>query len=110
MVLSTNLVNTALAQKSSDSEETSKYVYCELVGTLKFLSAKFNISVDYGQERRFFKDTKMKDEQSRKVGEYNSMVDALNYMADNGWEFVQAYVVTVGDMNVYRWLLRKKKE
>jgi len=108
--ISTNLVNTALAQKSGDSEETSKYVYCVLVGTQKFLSTKVTISVDYGEERRFFQDTRIKDEQTGKVQEFNSMVDALNYMGNNGWEFVQAYAVTLGQQNVYHWLLRKKKE
>ncbi|MEI6765958.1 MAG: hypothetical protein WCM76_09975, partial [Bacteroidota bacterium] len=27
---------------------TTKYVYCELVGTAKFLSTKVTVSVDYG--------------------------------------------------------------
>jgi hypothetical protein len=38
------------------------------------------------------------------------MVDALNYMGNNGWDFVQAYVVTNGQQNVYRWLLKMKIE
>jgi hypothetical protein len=37
------------------------------------------------------------------------MIDALNYMGKNGWEFVQAYVVTTQNQNVYRWLLKKRK-
>lgn len=36
------------------------------------------------------------------------MVDAMNYMGRLGWEFEQAYVVTVGQQNVYHWLLSKK--
>ena len=46
-----------------------------------------------------------------KVQEFNSMVDAMNYMGTLGWEFEQAYVVTVGSgagaSNVYHWLLSK---
>jgi hypothetical protein len=38
------------------------------------------------------------------------MVDALNYMGEKGWEFVQAYVVTISNQNVYHWLLKKKFE
>ena len=35
------------------------------------------------------------------------MVDAMNYMGCLGWKFEQAYVVTVGQQNVYHWLLSK---
>ena len=39
------------------------------------------------------------------------MVDAMNYMGKLGWEFEQAYVVTLGSgasgSNVYHWLLSK---
>ena len=39
------------------------------------------------------------------------MVDAMNYMGTLGWEFEQAYVVTIGGggsaSNVYHWLLSK---
>ena len=41
------------------------------------------------------------------VKKFNSMVDAMNWMGSMGWEFVQAYVVTVGNQNVYHWLLKK---
>ncbi|MEI6766964.1 MAG: hypothetical protein WCM76_15140 [Bacteroidota bacterium] len=88
---------------------TTKYVYCELVGTAKFLSTKVTVSVDYGEEKSFFQDTRVRDEQTGKVAAFNSMVDALNYMGTKGWEFVQAYVVTTSNQNVYRWLLKKKK-
>ena len=40
--------------------------------------------------------------------EFNSMVDAMNYMGELGWKFVQAYVVTIGNSNVYHWLLQKE--
>ena len=39
---------------------------------------------------------------------FNSMVDGMNYMGKDGWEFVQAYIVTSNNQNVYRWLLKKR--
>lgn len=86
----------------------SKFVYCEIVGTQKLFSLQVTVSVDYGQERGFFQDNRMRDE-SGKVQSFNSMVDALNYMGSMGWEFVQAYTVTSGQQNVYHWLLKGKK-
>ena len=40
--------------------------------------------------------------------DFNSMVDAMNYMGALGWNFEQAYAVTIGQQNVYHWLLRKE--
>ncbi len=110
MILLAGITNTTFANTNIDSNRTSKYVYCEIVGTQKLLSTKVTVSVDYGEERSFFQDTRMKDEQTGKVQSFNSMVDALNYMGNNGWEFVQAYIVTMGQQNVYHWMLRKQKE
>ena len=85
-------------------------VYCEILGTQKFLSTKVTITVDFGQERKFFGDNRLVDADG-KVQEFNSMVDAMNYMGTLGWEFEQAYVVTMGSgagaSNVYHWLLSK---
>ena len=95
-------------QSSRDSTVASRYVYCELVGMQKFLSTKVTVVIDYGEETKFFSDNRLRDNETGKVRTFNSMVDALNYMGSNGWEFVQAYVVTNGQQNIYRWLLKMK--
>lgn len=109
LFLSIGFSTTLFGQTNPDENDDSRYIYCELVGIQKFLSTKVNVSVDYGEERSFFQDTRMRDEQTGKVQSFNSMVDALNYMGNDGWEFVQAYVVTIGQQNVYHWMLKKKK-
>ncbi len=86
---------------------TNKFVYCEIVGFQKFLSTKVTVNIDYGQERKFFQNMRIMDEQTGKMQSFNSMVDALNYMGESGWEFVQAYTITMGQQNVYHWLLKK---
>ncbi len=87
----------------------TKYSYCELVGTQMFLSNKVMVAIDFGQETKFFQSNVYKDETTGKPKIFNSMVDALNFMGEKGWEFVQAYVVTTNNQNVYRWLLRTTK-
>lgn len=86
-------------------------VYCEIVGTMKILSGKVSVSVDFGQQS-YFKDNRLVDENGD-IMTFNSMVDAMNYMSTLGWEFEQAYVVTMGAgntaSNVYHWLLSKYK-
>lgn len=85
-------------------------VYCELLGTAKFLSNKVIVSVDFGQEQKLFSSQALVDENGAPIV-FNSMIDAMNKMAEMGWEFEQAYVVTVGSgntsANVYHWLLSK---
>lgn len=88
------------------AQETPKFVYAEIVGETKFLTNKVTISIDYGQATSFFESNKVKTEDG-KNRTFNSMVDAMNYMGALGWEFQQAYVVTMGQQNVYHWLMRK---
>lgn len=85
-------------------------VYCELVGQGRILSTKVNVSVDFGQETSFWKQSSnqyLVDEDGKMI-KFNSMVDAMNYMGRLGWEFEQAYTVTTGQQNVYHWLLSKE--
>lgn len=85
-------------------------VFCELLGEGKFLSKKVTVTVDFGQKVSYWQSkTKqtLVDENGDKL-EFNSMVDAMNYMGKRGWKFEQAYVVTVGQENVYHWLLSKE--
>ena len=84
--------------------------YVEIVGTAKFLSTKLTIDIDFGQRNKVWtgKDTQIKDVDGKRM-EFNSMIDALNFMTTNNYEFVQAYIVTVSNQNVYHYLLKRKK-
>ncbi len=85
--------------------------YVQIVGTSRVLSSKLTIEIDFGQENKLFssnKDTRIKDVNGRNMI-FNSMMDALNFMTKNGYEFVQAYGLTVSNQNVYYYLLKKAK-
>lgn len=43
-----------------------------------------------------------------KTKTFSSMVEGMNYMGKEGWEFVQAYWTEFGNQNVYRYVLKKK--
>ena len=100
----------AFAMVAILSAKAQGKIYCELLGTQQFLSKKVTVQVDFGQESRYFADNRLVDADG-KVIVFNSMVDAMNYMGTMGWEFEQAYVVTIGSgsgsSNVYHWLLSK---
>jgi uncharacterized protein (TIGR02145 family) len=53
-------------------------------------------------------NTIVKDEYGKPVA-FNSMIDALNFMTKNGFEFVTAYAVTMFRQNVYHYLMRNRK-
>ena len=85
--------------------------YVQIVGTSRVLSNKLSIEIDFGQENKLFssdKDTRVKDVNGKNMI-FNSMIDALNFMTKNGYEFVQAYAITIANQNVYFYLLRKKR-
>lgn len=93
------------AQEKADS---NAYTYCELLGIGKFLSNKVTVTIDFGQATKFMSDNRYKDETGKPVV-FNSMIDALNFMGNSGWEFVQAYIIGEGGQYVYHWLLKKRK-
>jgi len=90
-----------------DAPPPQKKVFCEIVGTQKLMSSKVTIEVDFGEETSFFADNRIKDEATGKAKTFNSMIDALNFFGTQGWNFEQAYTVTVGQQNVYHFLMSR---
>lgn len=92
-------------------------VYCQITKTNDgkgLFSNTISVSIDYGQAVTAFSDDRLVDEKGQNIV-FNSMVDAMNYMATLGWEFEQAYTtVSSGDdgkvsSKVY-WILSKEVE
>ena len=54
-------------------------------------------------------EKKVKAKVKVKVQTFPSMIEAMNFMNKNGWEFVQAYVTTSGNESINRWILKKTK-
>jgi hypothetical protein len=89
--------------------------YVEIVGTnMGFIEKKIQISIDFGQKIAFTfsgKSIVLKDNLGKSIT-FNSMIDALNFMNSHGYEFVTAYIVTIGTgnmtQNVYHYLLKRK--
>jgi len=96
------LIFSALAQ------DQPRFVYCIIEGNTKFMSNKVTIRIDFGDNISDFADNRMKDPKTGKPMIFNSMVDALNYMGKQGWEFVQAYAdMNSGNTTIYHFLMKK---
>ena len=90
--------------------DSIKTEYVQIIGTSKLLSTKLNIDLDFGQYNSIWKysDTEVKNSLGKRV-DLNSMIDALNFMVKNGYEYVNSYAITVSNQNVYHYLLRRIK-
>lgn len=94
--------------KSEEVKRTEEY--CMVVATSNLLGTKVSISVDKGQEVKLFRNTGAVKDDEGKLKKFNRVVDALNYMNEDGWEFVDAYSVTVGQQNVYHYMMKRATE
>ena len=87
----------------------TSFVYCEIIGTRFVSIEKLKIRVDYGEEAGTMPDSKTKDHPTEKRQKFTSMVEAMNYLSADGWQFVQAYSESYGEWSFIHWILRKKK-
>lgn len=87
-----------------------KAEYMTITGFTRIQLTKIVIDFDYGQKSRAIdsKQAVVRDENEKKV-KFESMVDALNFMSKNGYDFVQAYAFPLGEQGVMHYLLRKRQ-
>lgn len=85
-----------------------KSAYVEIVGTSNLMGTRVTIEMDFGQAVNIWrsKDNVIIDD-AGKAMRFNTMIDALNFMTKYGYDFVTAYAVTMGNQNVYHYLLKK---
>ncbi len=95
----------------SQEDSTKVEQYCEVVATPRLLSTKVTINIDYGEERSVWRDNRLKEEGGR-LKKFNSVIDALNYMARDGWKLVNAFPVNAsnnssGTTYIYHYVFKK---
>lgn len=91
------------------SQDNPKFVYAEIVRNGRLFGNKINIVLDFGQQMKIF-DNRLRDT-SGKPREFNTMIDALNFMAKQDWEFIQAYTVFYSsENNEIHYVIKKKFE
>lgn len=90
----------------SQTDTTKVEQYCEVIATPRLLSNKVTLEVNFGEEKSFWRDTRLKNDDGR-LKKFNTIIDALNYMGKDGWIFVNAYPVKIGDNQVYHYGFKK---
>lgn len=100
------LAQTDLSYVLSEEAEPYPWEYCQIVGVSKLFNNNVVVSIDYGQKRKLMTDTGIRNAEGKLI-EFESMIDAMNYLAQYGWEFVNAYVVSAGNQHVYHYMLKR---
>ena len=92
----------------TEVDKPIKYIYCSIsTATSMSFNRMTNISIDYGEKTDLFERNRLVDS-SGELREFNSFVDALNWLGDIGWEVVQNYQVQNSEGKIFnRWLLKK---
>ena len=104
------VITLLLIAHTSFSQDSIRYEYCQLVGSLK------NISMNVKVEAEFAANSVIPigKRSAKEVNDYLSGVanlpEAMNYMAVDGWEFCSAYAVTNGTFTRYFWILRRRND
>lgn len=85
--------------------------YVEVSATGKLLSSAVTIDIDFGQLDTSLgrKATEIRDENGRAI-EFNSTVDALNFMHKLGYEVVQVYVVPLSGGTSCFYLMKRNRK
>lgn len=89
--------------------------FCEIKGTNKALSAGMRIVFDLGESPVYSiwnglkSQQKMVDENGKEI-DFNSMVDAANYMSEKGWNFQQAYTSFYEGNVIHHWIFYKEAD
>ena len=83
--------------------------YVTIVGKTRTITNKITVELDFGQEDKILSSNKshLIADATGKTIKFNSMMDALNFLSQNGFSFVQAYVFTEENENVFHYILKK---
>jgi hypothetical protein len=97
-----------LASFSSFAQNDSSKIeqYCQIIATPKLVSNKVTIDIDFGEEKSFWRDTRLKTYDG-KFKKFNTIIDALNFMGKEGWIFINAYPVRNNQTEIYHFAFKK---
>ena len=81
--------------------------YMQLIVTQKLMSVKVIVLLDFGQKTKFFsndKEKKIQDNEGNTI-QFMGVIDAVNFMAENGYDLRHVYTKDIGNTNRTYYLL-----
>ena len=74
----------------------------------KFLGTEEVITVNYGDRDSLWIDKKIYTLMSNDLKKYNSIINALNYMGNEGWETLRSYSTSHNSYTIEHYILKKQ--
>jgi hypothetical protein len=105
LIITVFLFSVCIANAQKDTSVVEQY--CQLIATPRLLSNKVTIDIDYGEEKSFWRDTRLKTDEGN-VKKFNTIIDALNYMGRAGWIFMNAYPVHMAQTEIFHFAFKKQ--
>jgi len=105
LVIGIFLISTLISNAQTDTSKVEQY--CQIIATPRLLSNKVTIDIDFGEEKSFWRDTRLKTD-AGKLKKFSTVIDALNYMGMSGWIFINAYPVRMGETEIYHFAFKKQ--
>jgi len=81
--------------------------YCQVIATPKLFSNKVTIDIDFGDEKPYWTDTRLRSYNGR-LKKFNTIIDAMNFMGKEGWVFINAFPVTTDKITIYHFAFKKE--
>lgn len=104
LAISIFLIITLISNAQSDTSKIEQY--CQVIASPRLLSNKVTIDIDFGDEKSFWHDTRLKTDAGN-LKKFNTVIDAINYMGREGWIFINAYPVRMGETEIYHFAFKK---
>jgi len=104
VIISIVLLSSIVSNAQTDTSKVEQY--CQLILMQRLLSNKVTIDLDFGEEKSFWKDTRLKTANG-KIKKFNTIIDAMNYMGTAGWIFINAYPIRTGESEIYHFSFKK---
>jgi hypothetical protein len=99
------LLSSIISIAQTDTSKVEQY--CQVIATPRLLSNKVTIDIDFGEEKSFWRDTRLKTD-AGKIKKFNTIIDAINYMGREGWTFINAFPVRIGETEIYHFAFKKQ--
>lgn len=94
--------------QAQEAKPLEKFDYCEITILQKMMSKKVTISMDFGQKQKLMEDLRLKGDDGKPII-FNTKIDALNHMGEDGWELVSTTYVSSGTIVTEKCLMKKRR-
>ncbi|MCC8423508.1 hypothetical protein [Mucilaginibacter sp. UR6-11] len=100
------ILTPGMLQAYAQTDSVKIEQFCQLIAVPRILSNKVTIDIDFGQEKKFWNDSRLRDREGA-VKKFNTIIDAMNFMGREGWSFIHTYPVRNGDTEIFHFAFRK---